>query len=514
MKLIKLLYRFLFSRFFFVSATIMLQMIFLYGFLMNVMESNFFFEFGAILSYVLNFVLTVRIINQNKNPSYKMAWLVFIHMLPVFGGLLYLLLANHKIPRNLRRGMIKNLVVSRGYLRQNPQYQNVVDDDVRPQLEYVLRNAYYPYYQNTDTRYFPSGEASFEAMKQDLLAAKHFIFMEFFIVKTGSLYEEIRDILIKKVQEGVEVYFMYDDGGSLTTSDHNFAHELNSYGIKTVVFNPISIRFMLLSKSNNRDHRKIVVMDNAVAYVGGINLADEYANRIQRFGYWKDTALRLQGEAVRNLSAMFIQFFNASGDWHLSYQKYVCQVPPAPQKESYVLPFSDSPTDAEDVAHTVHLNMIHEARKYLYIATPYLILDYGMSEALRNAAKRGVEVHIIVPHIPDKKMVFVVTQSNYEILMQAGVHVHEYTPGFIHAKQIVADDKIALIGTINMDFRSYYLHYECGVLLTDFDTIMQMKQDFLAIKAVSQEIRWKDLAKVSWIKRLLQQIMSAFSPLL
>lgn len=506
--------KFLFSRFFFVFVIIGLQLLFLYQFLSNIKESNIYFEFGAIASYGLNVILTVNILNKDSNPSYKMAWLTLIHILPLFGGLLYLLLSNHKIPKNLRIEMTKSLMIRKGFLRQNPHYQNIQDEDVRPQMEYILRNAYYPYYQNTNTEYFKSGESAFAKIKEDLCNAKKFIFLEFFIVKKGALYQEIKEILIEKVKAGVQVYFMYDDGGLLTSDSFAIKKDLEIHGIHVAVFNPVSLYLLLLSKSNNRDHRKIVVIDNVVAYTGGINLADEYANLERRFGHWKDSAIRLEGEAVKNFTAMFIQFYNASNTKeylpykeHLAYEKTIFN-------QAHILPFSDSPTDAEDVAYTVHLDLIHQARKYLYITTPYLVLDYALTEALRNAAKRGVEVHVIVPHIPDKKIVFMVTRANCELLVKAGVHIYEYTPGFIHAKVIVADDKIALVGTINMDFRSYYLHYECGVLLNDSQTIQEIKSDFLETKAMSQEISQDDIAKIPWSTRMLREIISVFSPLL
>jgi len=515
MKLLKLIYKFLFSRFFMMSQILLLQVILLFGLVWSFFNSSIYLEYGVILLYLLNAILVISIINRKFNPAFKLAWIAFMILVPGFGGIVYLMFANHKAPKSLSVGMLKSLNESQGVLNQKEEYRDIISYDIANQFEYVSQKAYYPYYHNSDFNFYGTGEEAFGKMKEDLKKAKHFIFLEFFIVKPGEMYNQLKEILKEKVKEGVEVYFIYDDGGSLTTSNFNFQKDLESIGVKVAVFNPVSIRFMLLSKTNNRDHRKIVVVDNEVGYVGGINIADEYINLISRFGYWKDGAGRISGEAVKNLTVMFIQFFNACNKTNLDYNKYTSIGDIKLNNHNHIQPFSDSPADEEDVGHTVHLNLINQSRRYVYIETPYLIPDYSIVTALVAAAKRGVDVRIVVPAIPDKKSVYMVTQSNCRDLLKQGVKIYEYTPGFIHSKNIIVDDELALIGTINMDYRSYYLHYECGILVNGCgEEIKKMRDDFLNTCGQSKQLESDELKQRSLIKAVIGDILNVFSPLL
>ena len=512
MRLFGWIQKFLFSRFFMALVIMIMQVIWVASFVFAVYNRLMYLQYGYALFYLMNLILTVYILNRNNDPSYRMAWIVFINILPAFGGLLYLLFANHKIPKNLGNELMYQLTLSRGVLKVNEQ--DIPEEEVASHFRYLQKYAYYPYYRNTSLQYFATGEECFAKMKEDLQQAKHFIFLEFFIVKDGRMYQEIREILKQKVEEGVEVYFMYDDGGSITTTNFNASKDLSSIGVHTAVFSPVSVLFLLLSKTNNRDHRKIVVIDNEVSYVGGLNLADEYINEISRFGYWKDTAVRLEGEAARSLTAAFIQLYDASSKEDISYEKYTSYPCKEISSTSLVQPFSDSPMDEEDVGHTVHLNLINAARKSLYIETPYLIIDHSLQTALINAVKRGVDVRIVIPHIPDKKTVFMVTRANTVPLIRSGVRVYEYTPGFIHSKMILVDGILALNGTINMDFRSYYLHYECGVLSAYDPEITRMAADFEETVKESEEITVEKIEDTPFAVIAARAFFSVFAPLL
>ena len=510
MKLIDWLKRFLLSRFFLLLVILSLQLFLLISGVRFLVE----YPVTEAVIVVVNFLLTIYVINRDENTSYKLAWILLIYAIPVFGSVIYLLFAEKRVPATLRAEMIRYLSETDDVLFQKKKVREALTDpDLSQQFDYVYENSFFPYYQNTDCKYFDDGQAYFNDLIERIKEAKHFVFLEFFIVKDGSMLDTLVAVLRKKVAEGVEVYFMYDDGGSITSLSRDYKKILTNYGIRCVAFNPVTISLTLLSKTSNRDHRKICVIDNVVAYVGGLNIGDEYINREVRFGHWKDSAVRLNGEAVRSLTVMFIQFYNANSDKPLKYEDYLLPHP-YPKKTSFVLPFSDSPTDEENVCRTVHFNLITKARKYIYICTPYLILDHDMTSALKIAAKCGVEVIITVPHIPDKKSVFMVTRSNYLPLLKAGVKIYEYTPGFVHSKAIVSDDKIGLVGTINMDFRSYYLHYECGVLIAEDPCIMEMKEDYLRMIAQSEEITLEEAMKTNVLLRILRSILNVFAPLL
>jgi len=511
MKLLKYIYKFFFSRFFLISTIVILQLVLIFVYSLKLFGHLVYLEWGLLLFYILNFFLVLYIINHKDNPAFRLAWIALIVLVPVFGGVVYLMFANNKIPKDLRRDLLLNMYKRNEILSQNKS--TIVDQSIAQQFDYVSNYGGYPYYRNTASKYFSSGLKSFESLKRDLNKAKEFIMIEFFIIRDGLMYQELKEILAKKVKQGVEVYVTYDDIGSYVISDFNLYHDLKEVGVKVAVFNPVHLRLMILSKANNRDHRKIVVIDNKVAYMGSFNIADEYIDLEERFGKWLDCGVRIEGEAVKSLTAMFIQFFNACSEIPLDYESY-CHKDYSVAENSFVLPFSDSPTDDEDVAYTVHLNLINQANSYIYIETPYLILDDNLRLALINAVKRGVDVRIIVPHIPDKKTVFQVTRGNCAKLVEQGIRVYEYTPGFIHNKQIIVDDKVILIGSINMDFRSYFLHYECGILLTNQDFIKKAKKDYRSIERQSQQISNEEVAMTNVLIRLIRSVLSIFSPLM
>lgn len=462
----------------------------------------------------LSVIVVIYIVNRPDNPSYKLSWAILILVVPIVGGVLYLVFGGKKIPKALRKEMVTSSNVNAPFLIQDPAVLNQIrhmDPQIFKQINYLWRNCYFPVYENTQSEYFTTGEAKFEAMKRELKKAERYIFVEYFIVKQGLMWNSIQDILVEKVKEGVDVRLIYDDFGS-SDLPRDFASRMNGLGIKTYVFNPLKPLLAILM--NNRDHRKICVIDGKIGFVGGINLADEYINVVERFGHWKDTAVMIKGEAVWSLTVMFLTFYNylSKADEDIlqfkntDIQEFV--------SDGYVQPYSDSPTDEEQVGETVHMNIINLSKRYVYIMTPYLIIGYEMQKALITAAKNGIDVRLMVPHIPDKWYVHAITKSNYEQLIKGGVRIFEYEPGFMHAKTLVADDEAAIIGTTNMDFRSYYMHFECGILFIESKVIGDLKEDFLQTQKQCIEITMEDCLRVPTLKRWGRAILNLFSALL
>ena len=365
-------------------------------------------------------------------------------------------------------------------------------------------------YENTSVRYLGDGAKTLEAMKADLEKAEKFIFMEYFIVADNSAFQEIREILVRKARQGVEVRLMYDDIGSLGFVNLRFARGLSEDGIRCRVFNPaVPVVNLFL---NHRDHRKTTVIDGKVGYIGGYNLSDEYFGRARPYGVWKDTGLRLEGEAVRSLTASFFELWNVTTKEDEDFARYldICH---KVKSEGFVQPFNDNPLSEERTAENVYLNLIAQAEKTLYITTPYLIITDEMSRALRLAAKRGVDVRIITPGIPDKKVVFAITRSYYSGLARQGVRIFEYTPGFCHAKQCLCDGKIASIGSSNFDYRSLYHHFENDVLLYGCGAIDDMARDFDVLFSQCTEVTQRYSTGSGAILRMWQCILRLFAPL-
>ena len=505
--------KFLLRRLVFVAVAIVLQIVWMTYLFMVIGEYSklieWIFRIGAIL-------LVVYIANKDDNPAYKLAWTIPILIFPIFGAVLYLMLGDKQPSRKLRHALEESIEDTQFLLGQDYSVmENLEKEDfqVAGQAKYIDRYGGYPIYQNSDAQYYPSGEAMFEELLEDLKKAKHYIFMEFFIVARGYMWDTILEILKERVDDGVEVRFMYDDVGCVDLLPYKYYKELEKYGIMAMAFNPI--KPLVSTAWNNRDHRKVVVIDGHTAYTGGLNLADEYINRIERFGYWKDAGLRVTGDAVWNFTVMFLQVWNALRKTDEGYGAFL------PHKhydeafvgKGYIQPYADNPLDHEIVGENVYLNIINTANHYVYIYTPYLIIDNEMMTALCLAAKRGVDVRIVTPEIPDKKAVFWLTQSYYGQLVDAGITIYQYTPGFIHAKCFVSDDKVATVGTINMDFRSLYLHFENGVFLYKNDVVEQMKKDMLNTFEISRHIT-RQMCRGNLGKTLVQSILRLLAPLL
>ncbi len=477
--------------------------------------SNRYTYVNAILQ-VLAVIIVFYIINKGINPAYKLVWTIVILISPVLGLTIYYLFGRSKLTKKTAEEMRRVHLEANGYLPNDKDNEDALRREsvsCANQSKYISDWSGYPLYAHTASKYYPCGEDMFADMLEDLKEAKHFIFLEYFIMAEGVMFDEILAILKEKVQEGVEVRMIYDDLGCCTCLPPKFYRQLTAMGIRCVTFN--RLRPVMSVIMNNRDHRKIFVVDGKVAYTGGLNLADEYINVKQRFGYWKDTGIRMEGEAVWSLTLMFLEMWNYITHSTEEYQLYHPSrfMEQWPATDGYLQPYSDSPLEKEKVGENIYMNLIAHAREYLYIFTPYLILDNEMLTLLRNAAKSGVDVRIVTPHVPDKKLIFWMTQSNYQRLLECGIRIYQYTPGFLHAKSFVCDDRVGTVGSVNMDFRSLYLHFECGVWMYDTSVIAQMKQDACDTMAASQEITLEFCQNQHVLKRLIWSMLRLFAPL-
>lgn len=472
--------------------------------------SSYHIYIWAVLS-ILSILVVFYLVSKPINPTVKLAWIIPIMLFPLFGGLLYLCFGSIYIPKKLRKNMDEIERVTRSLLKQEAEVLKSLEKEdisIANQTQYIKQYSGFPVYQNTTCEYYKIGEDYYKALKQELEKAEHFIFMEYFIVSQGKMWDSILEILKRKVAQDVEVRFMYDDMGCLMLLPYGYDKQLEAMGIKCISFNPI-LPFMRVIM-DNRDHRKITVIDGKVGFTGGINLADEYINEIERYGHWKDTGIKIEGDAVWNFTVMFLQMWNTVRFDDHDFKKYKVNFPKQKQKDGYVQPYGDTPLDHEILAENVYMNIINTAKKYVYIYTPYLIVDNEMITSLCLAAKRRVEVKIVTPGIPDKKMVYRLTQSYYKQLIEAGVKIYQYTPGFIHAKCFLSDDEVATVGTINMDYRSLYHHYECGIYLYHTKVTNQLKEDMLSVFELCEPIT-KEWCQQ---KGFLDSILKLLAPLM
>lgn len=512
--MIRKLFSLLHNKIVIVGTLILIQ---LAVFLAIVFQLSEYFVWIYFILIALSFCMSIYIINKNDNPTYKIAWVLLIMGLPVFGGLIYLLFGGQKVPKELRKRDSEAVSTYQANAWQNTEIMAQLEKEdpaAHKQANYLWKNAIFPIYKHTETTFFPIGEDKFAAMIEELNKAEKFIFLEYFIIAPGIMWDTILDILIKKVKQGVEVRVMYDDFGCITYLPNEYYKVLRKLGIKAKVFNPIKPR--LAVQMNNRDHRKILVIDGNVAMTGGVNLADEYINKKERFGHWKDCSVMVRGEAVWNFTLMFLQFWNYDEKVQDDVFKYKTDITAFKdiKEDGYVQPYSDSPTDDENVGEYTHINMINGATKYVYASTPYLVIDHEMKTALLLAAKNGIDVRILTPHIPDKWYVFEVTRANYKDLIEGGVKIYEYTPGFVHSKTFVVDDKMAVVGTVNMDYRSYYLHYECGVWFYKSRVVMDVKKDYMETLEKSHLVTLEECHQVSFPVKIIRAFLNLFSPMM
>lgn len=478
--------------------------------------ASLFWMLGTMFSYsyfaflVTGALLSLYIINRELSAGYKLIWVFVVLCFPVFGCMFYWFFGNRT---DGRADMF------------HKDYNWFLDDDsdaadalladdaaASKQAMYIRRNGDLRLFRDTYTRYFDCGENLFPALLAELEKAERFIFLEFFIIEDGTMWESIRTILERKSKLGVDVRLIYDDFGCLMTLPRDYAQTMRACGIKCAVFNRLKPYWY--GKLNNRDHRKIIVIDGTVAFTGGFNLADEYINVKEKHGYWKDSAVMLKGCAAAGFTSIFLGMWNRlNGDIPIADEAvFFCDE--KHKAKGYVLPYAGYPSDDGIPAENIYINILNCATRYVYITTPYLILDSEMQEALRLAAGNGIDVRVITPHIPDKRAVHAVTRSNYRILLKSGVRIYEFLPGFIHAKNFVSDDKIAVVGTVNLDFRSLYLHYECGVWMYGTDCVKDIREDFVRTLEVCQEISIDDTYEKNVFKRLFYSFIRIFSPLM
>jgi len=506
-------FRLLMSKYGFSIIIMLLELLLVFAafFYFNLLVPNWL---SALVIVSLYIGTILAIVNRNMPPESKVTWLLFA-VVPVFGFLLYLMIGERRLSKKEIQQLEK---MDSMKFREDNSY------DLRVELKQENKSAFgivksllsmdhnADVYDGTASQYFSLGEEMFEAMLDDLRSAKKFIFLEFYIIDPGVMWNRVLDILVDKVQQGVEVKLLYDDIGCMATLPGDYTKRLRKMGIDAHKFNKVIPRMTVAY--NNRDHRKILVVDGQVGYTGGINLADEYINHIVRFGHWKDGGVRLEGRAVKALTRLFLMNWYINRGEITDFDRYHFDSQRVEGKGLYI-PYGSGPKPIykEQVGKAVYQNIINQAIDYVYITTPYLIIDYDLTEDIKNAAMRGVDVRIVTPFIPDKKLIQIVTRGAYPDLLEAGVRIYEYTPGFIHSKNVISDDELAVVGTINFDYRSLVHHYENAVLMYQTETIADIKQDFEGLFDISKEISLETLQN-SWYQRLLKEIMQLFAPLL
>ena len=460
-------------------------------------------------------IMVGYLINSDIDATAKITWLIVIMQMPVFGGLLFWYTQSDLGHRVLKK-RIHHLIMET--YDSIPQEKGILDrlkeenSEIASLAQYIHRSGCYPVFAHTDVTYFPIGEKKFEEMLIQLEKAKDFIFLEYFIVDEGLMWGKVLEILAKKVQEGVEVCVMYDGTCEFSTLPHDYPKRLKKLGIQCKMFAPVTP--FVSTHYNYRDHRKILVIDGHTAFTGGVNLADEYINHVEKFGHWKDAAIMLKGEAVKSFTLMFLQMWNID-EKETVFQKYL----DVPVKESepaagYVIPYGDCPLDHDKVGERVYMDLLNHARKYVHIMSPYLILDGELETALKFAAEKGTDVILILPGIPDKFIPYALAMTHYESLIESGVKIYEYTPGFVHAKVFVSDDCKAVVGTINLDYRSLYHHFECAAYLYQTDCIVEIEQDFNETLKQCRRVTKETIKEESIKRKLAGGIMKVIAPLL
>lgn len=504
-------FKVVFSRAVFTGAFIALQFAAVYLAITRFNE-HFAIFYGVCL--VLSAVVVVYLVSRDGNPAYKIAWIIPILALPVFGVLLYLVFGKNQLSLKEKARMSSVAEQYEKAMRSVPAAEPALPEhtDAKRVSDYLHRAAGAPVFTHTETTYLPVGEVYFDTLLAELEKAEKFIFMEYYIIAPGTMWNAIHEVLRRKAESGVDVRVMYDDFGCITRLPMRYCKKLREMGIQAHVFNPFIP--VLSGRLNNRDHRKLMIIDGKVGFTGGVNLADEYINEIERFGHWKDCGILVRGEAVWSMVMMFLSIWDYVAGLEEDVAAFRPDYPEAPAGEGYLQPFADSPLDHEDVGATIFQSLIQSASSRVWIMTPYLILDDKMVSALCVAAKTGVDVRIITPGIPDKWYVHAVTRANYEVLTEAGVRIFEYKPGFIHSKVCLSDNRYAVVGTVNMDFRSLYLHFEDAVYLYGSPAVRQVAADFEETFPVCREMTYARCRHVHFYQRVIRTLLQVFSPLL
>lgn len=477
-----------------------------------VVFSTIYIPYFFILVVATQLGVSIAIINSKDNPDYKLPWLFFVMLLPIIGFMLYFMFYSRKLSKRQTR-RLDSLTKQHANKDDSLEFERLRKDNeiIFSQALILTKLADSHLYSNTSISYYALGEDLFEEMLKDIKKAERFIFMEYFIVENGVLWDSILEVLKEKVENNVEVRFVYDDIGCMMTLPGNYYRQLQKIGIKAVPFS--HLRGQANNEFNNRSHRKITIIDGRIAYTGGVNLADEYINHVVKHGHWKDVGIRMEGSSVNELTRLFLIDYgfnckNTKDDFTIYYSSENLN------EEGFCIPFGDGPKPVyqHHVGKSVILNMFNQAKRYVYITTPYLIIDNEMIQTLENTALRGIDVRIITPHVPDKKIIFHMTRSHYERLMASGVKIYEYEKGFIHAKTYLCDDEVAMVGTINMDYRSLVHHFENGVWMYKHKVINDIKHDFM--DTLDKSIRFEfGMIKRNVFQKLIQAFVKIFSPL-
>ncbi|MBQ6436644.1 cardiolipin synthase, partial [bacterium] len=464
-----------------------------------------------VLFQIFSILVVTYVVSTNTQPLYKLAWVTLIFLIPPTGGLIYILytLLGQLAPRHPNKEVIKQ-ALSKYLAKPDIPTQAQLPPSARQTIAYLHHFENFPVYRHTQTQYFPCGEDFFPQFLADLKAANHYIFLEYYIIEEGAVWDKVLDVLIKKAEQGIEVRVMYDDVGCLFSLPTNYHKKLRRYGIKTAVLN--RFRPLLAFQMNNRDHRKIAIIDGKVGYTSGINLADEYMNLFPKHGYWKDTAIRLEGLAVNSLTMMYLQLWNSRHVNDLDFEHY--QTHYLQTTDGYVQPFGDNPHEQNHPGKNVYLNLISKAEKSVWLTTPYLVPDNEFITALTNAAKSGVDARIIVPGICDHRYVHLLSQSFYLQLIEAGVQIYEFIPGFVHSKTLIVDNTQAVIGSYNLDFRSFYLQYEAGVYCYRSQAVKQLSTDLKNLLINCRSIHLEDVKEINFTTRVIRSLIRLVAPLI
>ncbi len=467
----------------------------------------------SIISFVFCLIVVSHIYNSKKNPSYKLTWTIVCFIFNFIGPLLYLIFGNgNNLPKRKNKKILAYLDCKMNTTSALEELK--LEDEIGYKHAILLNHntSGYALYSHVPNKFYKDGLDLYNAMIDKIKNAKKFIFLEFFIIAEDKVFDELFPILVDKANSGIEVKIIYDAIGSSTVLRNRVVRKLNkNNNFKMVAYNPWGVNMNLAV--NYRDHRKIVIVDGFYAFVGGMNLADEYVHKTKRFGYWRDNGMLIAGEAVYSYTLLFTQ------NWYMSTKKMLLiedykAYKPITTAKGYVFPFGDGPTNSNYAAYELFLSLIHNAKKSIYLSTPYFIIDSQFIAALVQAINSGIDVKLLIPGIPDKKMVYQVTQAHLKTILEAGGEVYEYSPGFNHAKNVIVDGKYAFVGTVNLDYRSMFLHFECGNFLINTDSIPEIESDFLEAVSKSKKLELEEWKKRSIINKTIPFVVTILGPLL
>ena len=500
-----------FSRFLIIALLLIWQVSLIVGFYGWL--DDYFTYFSACVG-LFSLAMVIYLFNSRMDSTAKLTWMLILSVMPLPGAILLWFTQTNAGHRLITHRVEELIGETKTAIPQDARVLDALaeDDSGTDDLStYLNRSGCFPICDRTEARYFPLGEEKFAAMLEELKQAEKFIFMEYFIVEEGYMWGEILKILVEKAEAGVDVRVMYDGMCEMSTLPADYCKLLAQHGIKAKAFSPI--RPFISSHYNYPDHRKILVIDGKVAFNGGVNLADEYINHIERFGHWKDTALMLKGPAVRSFTLLFLQMWNID-EKEPDFSPVTAEAPEYPDAQGYIMPYSDCPLDEDKVGEAVYMDILNRANDYVYIMSPYLILDGELETSLKFAAQRGIDVRLILPGIPDKKMAYALAKSHYASLLGAGVKIYEYTPGFVHAKVFVSDDCKAVVGTINLDYRSLYHHFECATYLYRTPCIADIHADFLATQEKCRQVTPESIRHEKAYYKIVGTLMKFIAPLM